>query len=301
MYDVIIIGAGPAGLTSAIFCARANKNVLVLEAKTYGGQILSATKIDNYPGMPHTNGVEFSTNLYNQVIDSGVKIVFEKAIRMDNSSSEKIVFTENNEYKGKSIIIATGSDKKKLGVAGEEKLLGKGISYCATCDGMFFKEKNVAVVGGGDTALKDVEYLSDICSNVYLIHRRNEFRGGEHLVSILQRKSNVNFILNSTIAKINGEDLLESIDIQNNDGTITNLEVNGLFIAIGQVPETGNLVMDLEKNNFGYIIAGEDMKTNIEGVFVAGDVREKKLRQLTTAVGDGSLAAIMACNFINGK
>ena len=301
MYDIIIIGAGPAGLTSAIFGARANKKILVLETKTYGGQIINATKIDNYPGMPHTNGVEFATNLYNQAKDSGVDIIFEKAIKMENTSDIKTVFTTNNEYKCKSIIIATGADKRKLGIDGEERLIGKGISYCATCDGMFFKDKIVAVAGGGDAALKDAEYLSDICSTVYLIHRRDEFRGSEQLVSSLREKSNIKFILNTNVISIDGDEKLESIDVKNLSGEIKKIQLDALFIAIGQVPETSNLVIELEKNNLGYIIAGEDTKTNIEGVFVAGDVREKKLRQLTTAVSDGSLAAVMACNYINGK
>ena len=301
MYDIIIIGAGPAGLTAAIYGARANKKVLVLEAKTYGGQIITTSKIDNYPGMPHTNGIEFATNLYNQAKELGAEIKFEKVINIDTTDKVKKVVTISAEYQCKAIILATGADKRKLGVDREEEMLGKGVSYCATCDGMFFKEKNVAVVGGGEAALAEVDYLSNICSKVYLIHRRNEFRGSEKLVDELSKKSNIEFVLNSNVIKLNGEKLIESIDVKNFEGKIINLPVSALFIAVGQVPETGNLVANFEKNNLGYIIAGEDTKTNVDGVFVAGDVREKKLRQLTTAVSDGSMAAVMACNYINGK
>lgn len=301
MYDIIIIGAGPAGLTAAIYGTRANKKVLVLEAKSYGGQIINASKIDNYPGISHISGIDFATNLYNQVKELGAEIIFEKAINIDYSNNNKKVITNRNEYFGKSIIIATGADKRKLGLNNEDELIGKGISYCATCDGIFFKGKDVAIVGGGDAALSDAEYLSNICSKVYLIHRREDFRGNERTVIDLKNKKNVVFILNSTITQINGFTLLESIDVKDKVGVLKNIPVSALFIAIGQVPETSNIVEKLEKNDLGYIIANEDTKTNIEGVFVAGDVRQKNLRQLTTAVSDGSQAAVMACNYIKSK
>ena len=299
MYDIVIIGAGPAGLTAAIYGVRANKKVLVLEAKTYGGQIINTSKIDNYPGMPHTNGIEFATNLYNQAIELGAEVKFEKAISYELNEDSKKVITTNNEYKCKSIIIATGADKRKLGIEREEELIGKGVSYCATCDGMFFRNKDVAVVGGGDAALGEAEYLSNICNKVYLIHRRDEFRGSERKAEEIKEKNNIEFILNSNVTKLIGDNVLESIEVTDKDKKVTTLNVSGLFIAVGQVPETTNLVANLEKNSAGYIIAGEDTKTNVEGIFVAGDVREKTLRQLTTAVGDGSQAAVMACNYIN--
>lgn len=301
MYDIIVIGAGPAGLTAAIYGTRANKKVLVLEAKTYGGQIINAARIDNYPGIPHVSGVDFATVLYNQAKDLGAEIKFEKAINMDVSNIRKKVFTTNDEYECKSIIIATGVDKRKLGLEREDEFLGKGVSYCATCDGMFFKGKTVAVVGGGEAALSEVDYLSNICDKVYLIHRRDEFRGSEKMLNSLKEKENVKFVLNANVVKLNGDKYLESIDIKDNDGIIRNLQISALFIAVGQVPETNNLVLNLNKNSLGYIIANEDTLTNIDGVFVAGDVRQKKLRQLTTAVSDGSEAAVMACNYINSK
>lgn len=299
MYDIIIIGAGPAGLTSAIYGTRANKKVLVLEAKTYGGQIINTSHIDNYPGMPHTNGIEFATNLYNQAKELGADIKFEKAINIETETKIKKVITNKDEYECKAIIIATGADKRKLGVDREDELSGKGVSYCATCDGMFFKNKIVSVVGGGDAALGEAEYLSDICSKVYLIHRRDEFRGNEKQAENLKKKRNVEFILNSNVIKLNGDKVLEGIEVKNKNGEIKELDVSALFIAVGQVPETTNLVANIDKNSSGYIMAGEDTKTNLDGVFVAGDVRIKNLRQLTTAVSDGSQAAVMACNYIN--
>ena len=299
MYDIIVIGAGPAGLTASIYGTRANKKVLVLEAKTYGGQIINASKIDNYPGMPHVNGIDFATSLYNQAIELGAIVKFEKVVDLSITDTEKKVITNNNEYSAKSIIIATGADKRKLGIEREEELTGKGVSYCATCDGMFFKGKDVAVVGGGDAALKDVEYLSDICNKVYLIHRREEFRGSEKEVIELKNRNNVEFILNTVVTKLNGVDLLDSIELKDNLGNIKTININGLFIAVGQVPETSNIVNNINVNDSGYIIANEDTKTNIEGIFVAGDVRTKSLRQLATAISDGAQAAVMACNYVN--
>ena len=301
MYDIIIIGAGPAGLTSAIYGTRANKKVLVLEAKTYGGQIITTPHIDNYPGIPHTNGIDFATNLYNQAKELGAEIKFEKAININTDNKIKKVITNKNEYECKSIIIATGVDKRKLGIDREEELLGKGISYCATCDGMFFKDKDVAVVGGGDAALEEAEYLSDICNKVYLIHRRDEFRGNESQSERLKSINNVEFILNSNVTKLIGEEKLESIEVTNKEKDKKILNVSALFIAVGQIPETSNLVAKIDKDDAGYILASEDTKTNLEGVFVAGDVRVKMLRQLTTAVSDGSQAAVMACNYINSN
>ena len=301
MYDIIVIGAGPAGLTSAIYATRANKKVLVLEAKTYGGQIISTSRIDNYPGMPHVSGVEFATSLYNQTIELGAEIKFEKAINIEDEGITKKVITSDNVYECKAIILATGADKRKLGIEKEEELVGKGVSYCATCDGMFFKNKDVAVVGGGSAALGEAEYLSNICNKVYLIHRRNEFRGEERQVDILKEKNNIEFVLNSNVTKLNGDNFLESIDVTDNLGNILNFKVSGLFIAVGQVPETSNLMLKINTNEKGYVTALEDTKTNIEGIFVAGDIREKKLRQLTTAVGDGAQAAVMAINYINSQ
>ncbi len=298
MYDIIIIGAGPAGLTAAIYGVRAGKKVLVLEAKSYGGQIINVLKIDNYPALPHVSGVEYATTLYEQALELGAEIKFEKAIDMLIEDNKKIITTTKEKYEAKAVIIATGNDKRKLRLENEEKLEGKGISYCATCDGMFYKDKDVAVVGGGDTALDDAMYLSDIVNKVYLIHRREEFRGIENVLEELKKKNNVEIITNTYVTKLIGEENLEAIETMNNEGNANRIEVSGLFVAIGQVPETGNLIKEINTNSQGYVEAGEDTKTNIEGVFVAGDVRTKELRQLTTAAADGSMAAVNACKYI---
>ena len=298
MYDIIIIGAGPAGLTAAIYGVRAGKKVLVLEAKSYGGQIINVLKIDNYPALPHVSGVEYATTLYEQALELGAEIKFEKAIDMLIEDNKKIITTTKEKYEAKAVIIATGNDKRKLRLENEEKLEGKGISYCATCDGMFYKDKDVAVVGGGDTALDDAMYLSDIVNKVYLIHRREEFRGIENVLEELKKKNNVEIITNTYVTKLIGAENLEAIETMNNEGNANRIEVSGLFVAIGQVPETGYLPKEINTNSQRYVEAGEDTKTNIEGVFVAGDVRTKELRQLTTAAADGSMAAVNACKYI---
>ena len=291
MYDIIIIGAGPAGLTAALYALRSNKKVLVLEAKCYGGQIVNASKIENYPGIPIISGFEFATTLYNQVKNLGAEIKFETVIRIDR---EKNVITGKNKYQGKAIILATGAEKKKLGIIDESKFIGAGISYCATCDGNFFKNKIVAVVGGGNTALEDAFYLSNLASKVYIIHRRDEFRGEERLVNELKECENVEFILNSNIVKLNGDSKLESIDIKDNNENITRINLNGLFIAVGQEPKNQIFANMINLDENGYIKSNDGVHTNVEGIYVAGDARVKTLRQLTTAVGDGAIAATTA-------
>ena len=301
MYDVIIVGAGPAGLTSAIYTRRANKKTLVLEASNYGGQIINTLDIENYPASSHISGYDFATKLYNQAKELGTEIIFEKVIKIENHDDYKIVYTTKGEYQAKAIILATGLKNKKLGLDNENKLIGKGISYCATCDGAFYKDKDVAVQGGGNTALEDALYLSDIAKTVYLIHRRDEFRADEILVNKLKEKENVIFILNSTVTKLNANERLESIEITNNDGTIKTLEVSGLFVAIGRIPENENFKNIINIDNEGYIVAGEDCHTNTHGIYVAGDNRVKVIRQLVTATSDGAIAAIEAIKYINNK
>ncbi|MBR5369971.1 MAG: thioredoxin-disulfide reductase [Bacilli bacterium] len=291
MYDIIIIGAGPAGMTAAIYAARANKKVLVLEALNYGGEILNTLKIENYPVEENISGFDFATKLYNQIIKLGVEVKLEKVISINE---EKQVKTNENTYTSKAIIIATGLKTRKLDLPLEEELTGKGISYCATCDGAFFKNKDVAVVGGGNTALEDALYLSDICNKVYLIHRRNEFRADPITVNKVLEKDNIKVLYDSIITKINGSNYLESIEVNNEL-----LNVNGLFIAIGKIPHLDYLNNLIETNELGYIKSNELCHTNIEGIFVAGDIREKTLRQLVTATSDGAVAATEAIKYIN--
>lgn len=294
MYDIIIIGAGPAGLTSAIYARRAMKSVLVLEALSYGGQIINTLSIENYPAMPGVSGFDFATNLYNQAKDLGADIKFEKVLEIKDGSLKKVV-TSKEEYECKCVIIATGCENRKLGLPLEEELTGRGISYCATCDGNFYKGKIVAVVGGGNTALEDALYLSDIASKVYLIHRREEFRGEESTLNLLKKKDNIEFILNSNVTKLIGNEKLEKI-VVNDDKEI---EVSGLFIAVGKLPlnESFKELINLDEN--GYALASENCHTNIPGIFVAGDIREKDLRQLVTATSDGAVAVSEAIKYIN--
>ena len=291
MYDIIIIGAGPAGMTAAIYAARANKKVLVLEALSYGGEILNTLKIENYPVEENISGFDFATKLYNQVIKLGVEVKLEKVLSINENKEVK---TNENTYISKSIIIATGLNNRKLNLPLEEELIGKGISYCATCDGAFFKGKDVAVVGGGNTALEDALYLSDICNKVYLIHRRNEFRADSITIDKVLNKDNIIVMYDSIITKINGSNYLESIEVNNEL-----LKVDGLFIAIGKIPNLDYLNGLIETNEDGYIKSNELCHTNIDGIFVAGDIREKTLRQLVTATSDGAIAATEAIKYIN--
>lgn len=301
MYDIIVIGAGPAGLTAAIYARRASKNVLVLEAKSYGGQIINTLDIENYPVEEHISGFDFATKLYNQAKNLGAEIKFEKVVDINNQDNEKEVITTKNTYKTKTLIIATGSENRKLGISNEDELVGKGISYCATCDGAFYKKKTVAVVGGGNTALEDALYLSDIVEKVYLIHRRDEFRGSESTVNLLKEKNNVEFIYNSNVTKLNSNERLESIVVTDKEGIESTIKVDGLFVAVGRIPENQNFGKIINLDNSGYIISDEKCNTNVEGIFVAGDNRTKEVRQLVTATSDGAVAATAAIKYINEK
>ena len=298
MYDVVIIGAGPAGLTAAIYTRRAAKKVLVLEAKVYGGQIVNALDIENYPAEEHISGYDFATKLYNQAKNLGAEIVFEKVISIEANGKQKKVITTDNVYEAGSVIIATGSENKKLGLPNEDQLIGKGISYCATCDGAFYKNKKVAVVGGGNTALEDALYLADVAEKVYLIHRRSEFRGEDSTVSRLKGKENIQFVLNSNVIKLNAGNKLESIEVASTDGKVRAIEIDGLFVAIGRIPESKAFANLIKLDDAGYIEADEKCHTNVDGIFVAGDSRTKDVRQLVTAVSDGAIAATEAVKYI---
>ena len=299
MYDIIIVGAGPAGLTAAIYARRALKNVLVLEAKSYGGQIINTPDIENYPVEAHISGFDFANKLYNQAKDLGAEIKFQKVVDIKDNGNKKIVSTTKEEFECTAVILATGSENRKLGLENEDSLVGKGISYCATCDGNFYKKKDVAVVGGGNTALEDALYLSDIANIVYLIHRRDEFRGEEKTVSKLKEKKNVKFIYNSNVTKLNALEKLESIEITNKNNEISTIKVSCLFIAVGRIPENQNFAKIIDLDDNGYAIAKEDCKTKAKGIFVAGDNRVKDVRQLVTACSDGAISATEAVKYIN--
>ena len=291
MYDIVIIGAGPAGMTAALYAVRANKKVLVLEKLSYGGQIINTPRIENYPIEENISGYDFSTKLYNQIINLGVEVKQENVLSINENKEIK---TDKSSYSAKAIIIATGLQNRKLDLPLENELIGKGISYCATCDGSFYKDKDVAVVGGGNTALEDALYLSNICNKIYLIHRRDTFRADAITVDKVLKKDNIEILYNSNITKINGTNHLESIEVNNNI-----LNIDGLFIAIGQIPNINYLNNIVETDDYGYIKSDESCHTNIDGIFVAGDIRNKSIRQLVTATSDGAIAATEAIKYIN--
>ncbi len=300
MYDVIIVGAGPAGMTAGIYASEARKKVLMFEMERYGGQIVNADKVKNYPGFTEISGYDLATLLYNQVKNLDIEVKFEEVIKIEDNKDYKEITTNKGNYKAKSVIIAAGAKARRLGIENEENLIGKGISYCATCDGMFFKDKIVAINGGGNTAIDDALYLSNICKKVYLIYRKKDFKIDNVNLSILKKKDNVEFIMNSTIVDIIGKEKLEKIVIKNNDNDKNEeMNVDGLFIAIGYIPVSNMCENLIDIDEKGYILSTEECKTNIDGIFVAGDIRKKEIRQLTTACSDGTVAALNACKYLN--
>ena len=299
MYDIIVVGGGPAGLTAAIYARRASKSVLVLEAKGCGGQIVNTPDIENYPVEAHISGFDFAARLTEQTKALGAEIVFEKAVGLRDAGGYKVVETTKNSYEARAVILATGSENRKLGLPCEEELTGRGVSYCATCDGNFFRKRIVAVVGGGNTALEDALYLSDLAAKVYLIHRRDSFRGEEATADRLRAKENVEFLLNSTVTALKGEGRLTAIEVTNKEGGKTEVPVNGLFVAVGRVPENQNFAPLLDLDDAGYVLAGENCRTKTPGVFVAGDNRRKDVRQLVTATADGAVSATEAVKFLS--
>ena len=297
MYDCIIIGAGPAGLTSAIYLRRANKSVLVLENKGYGGQIANADKVENYPGIEKISGYELAENLYNQAKNMGAEIKFET---VESVGENKTVKTNNGTYQGKTVIIANGAAKRKLNLKKESDFIGKGVSYCATCDGNFFKGKTVTVVGGGNSALEDALYLSNVANKVYVVHQFDEFNAEEKYREDLSQKNNVSFLMESTVTAINGEKKLETVTVRHRNGETKEINTDGLFIAIGQEPKNQVFSNVVNLNEAGYIKCENNVYTKTDGIFAAGDTCEKDLRQLTTAVSDGSLAATAALKNMKG-
>lgn len=300
MYDIIIIGAGTAGLTAAIYAKRAGKNVLIYEGETYGGQIMTTPEIENYPGFKKISGYEFATNLYEQAIALGATFEYDQVTSISGDINSG--FTVTSEFatnQAKTIILATGAKNRHLGLVNEEKFTGRGLSYCATCDGAFFKGKTVAVNGGGNTAFEDAIYLSNLCEKVYLIHRREGFRAEQALIDKAKATSNIEILTNRVISNLNGVDELESVVLESTtDEPAAELVINGLFVAIGQTPSSSFLKGIVELDPSGYIVAGEDCKTSVEGIFAAGDGRTKALRQLTTAASDGAISAVNACQLL---
>ena len=299
MYDIVIIGAGPAGLSAAIYARRAAKTVLLLEANSYGGQIVNTPDIENYPVEEHISGFEFAMKLYTQATNLGAQLKFERALSIESEGDKKVVKTAKGAYVAQAVIIATGAENRKLGVEREDDMVGKGVSYCATCDGAFYRNKAVAVVGGGNTAIDDAVYLADIAADVYLIHRREEFRADSATVQKLKEKENVHFVLNSTVSALVIENKVVGVEVSDKEGNVQTLAVEALFIAVGRIPENQAFADVIALDAEGYARAGEDCATAAAGIFVAGDNRTKEVRQLVTATADGAVAATNAVKYMN--
>ena len=295
-YDIVVVGAGPAGLTAALYGLRAGKSVLVLEGKAYGGQIVNAKEVENYPGAPSISGRDLSKNMLQQVKQLGGETKLEKVISLKNEGEQKNITTDmDEEYHAKAVIIATGAASRKLGLSNEEEYVGRGVSYCATCDGNFYRDKVVAVIGGGNTALMDAIYLASLAKKVYLIHRRGEFRAEQKYIEDAKKLSNVEFILNAVPTELGGEEKLSSITIEDKTSSEKKLlEVDGVFVAVGHEPQNQVFADVISLDELGYIQTDDGVHTNVPGVYVAGDARAKELKQLTTAVSDGAIAATTA-------
>ena len=304
MYDTVIVGAGIAGLTAAIYLRRAGKSVLVLEGNVPGGQIINTLSIENWPGDMGVSGVELMQKIQKQAMELGAEVEMEEVLKIEKDADGFKVVTEDDKYTVGAVVLAVGAENRKLGLSREDELTGRGVSYCATCDGAFYKGKSVAVIGGGNTALDDALYLSDLATKVYLVHRRDKLRGDEKTVDKLRAKDNVEFLLGYVPEELVGDEQIAGANLVPR-GTVASvtepleLEVEGVFVAIGQVPATDKDAELVDLDEHGYIVAGEDCATSCPGVFVAGDCRTKSVRQLVTAAGGGSVAAEAAFGFLN--
>ena len=299
MYDIIIIGGGPAGLTAATYARRAGKSVLVIEKNAFGGQITWSPKVENFPGFVSVSGVELGDKLLEQAMEQGAEVELEEVETLTvNGGVKRVRCVSGAEFEARAVIIATGARPRMLGLPHEQELIGNGVCFCAVCDGAFYKGQDVAVNGGGNSALQDALLLSETCRKVYLIHRRDSFRGEAKLVDALKAKDNVEFILGARITELVGEDELCGLKLDCN-GETRNIDVTGLFVAIGHAPDNGKFSNLIALTESGYADSGEDCLTVTPGVFTAGDCRRKSVHQLTTAVADGSVAALAACAYLD--
>ena len=302
LYDIIIVGGGPAGLTAAIYGARAGKRVLLLERESIGGQIVYSPQVENYPGLPHVSGADLAAKLYEQVEALGVEIVSEEVTGVQREPDGAFLLTTDyGTHRGSTVILATGVQHRRLGLPGEEELVGAGVSYCAVCDGAFYTGRDVAVVGGGDTALQDALFLSGVCRSVTVVVRRDRWRGEAALARQLEARENVSVLFEHrpvAYATENGE--LRGLVIEGAEGQRT-LPVEGVFLAVGQEPCSAAFAGLAEVDAAGYFVAGERCRTAVPGLYTAGDCRTKEIRQLTTAVGDGAVAALAACGDLDAR
>ncbi|MBR0354736.1 MAG: FAD-dependent oxidoreductase [Oscillospiraceae bacterium] len=299
MHDIIIIGGGPAGLTAATYACRAGKSVLVIEKNAFGGQITWSPKVENFPGFVSVSGVELGDRLLEQAMSQGAEVELEEAVSVERDRAGFTVVCESGaRFEGRALILATGAKPRTLGVAREEELVGGGVCYCAVCDGAFYAGKPVAVCGGGNSALQDALLLSESCSRVWLIHRRESFRGEQKLVEALEQRENVTFVMNAAVTELLGAEELSGLVVEQ-EGVRREIPVEGLFVAIGHQPDNGAFASLLRLDPAGYADSGEDCLTETPGVFVAGDCRKKSVRQLTTAAADGAVAALAAVKWLS--
>ena len=300
MYDIIIVGAGPAGLTAAIYARRADKKVLILERGTFGGQITYSPKIENYPGFNQISGNELAEKLVEQAISLGAEIEMTEVTGVVDNNGVFSVSCEDGDYIAKSVIIATGSKHRQLGLDREEEFIGNGISFCAVCDGAFYAGKTVAVIGGGNSALVEAVMLAETCEKLYIVQNLDFLTGEEKLANILKNKANVEIIYGTVVEALIGSEELDAIILKNEKtGDKTRLDIDGMFIAIGQVPENDIFADVTEINDRGYIVSDEACLTKTAGLFVAGDCRTKTIRQISTACSDGAIAALAAIRYLD--
>lgn len=297
MYDIIVVGAGPAGLTAAVYGLRAGKTVLILEKGAFGGQVTFSPKIENYPGMTQVSGTELADKMVEQALFQGADVEVEEVLEIKNDGDFKTVVTDMGEHQAKAVIIATGAAHRRLGVPGEDKFIGEGISFCAVCDGAFYTDKEVAVIGGGNSALQEALSLSEICKKVTIVQNLAFLTGEGRLAELVEKKENIEVILSHTVEKVLGEDTFEGIVIKSENGE-RELRVDGMFVAIGLAPATKPFENVIALDKWGYITADESCTTDTDGIFVAGDCRTKAIRQISTAASDGAVAALAAVKYI---
>ena len=298
MYDIAVIGAGPSGLTAAVYASRAGKKVLIIESSSIGGQIASSPKVENFPTYKSISGMELGDKLFEQATSLGAELELAEIIDVKKTDRGFELIHSGGKFVAKSVIIATGAKHRTLGLDREEEFVGNGVGYCVVCDGEFYRGKDVAIVGGGNTALQSAIYLSNICRRVIILQNLAFLTGEKMYIDQLKTKKNVLTVLSTVVTKLNGSDKLESVEIETS-GKKQTLKLDGLFINIGQKPETNAFKNVCDINEYGYIVADESCTTKTSGLFVAGDCRTKRIRQLTTAVGDGSIAAISACSYVD--
>ena len=303
MLDVMIIGGGPAGMTAGLYASRMGLKAAIFEKLFVGGQASTTNIIENYPGFAHgIGGPELMMEFQQQAEQAGCEVRYDDVLQLELDGDIKTAKTASGDIQARTVILCMGAQARKLGVPGEDRLRGRGVSYCATCDGAFYRGKRVAVVGGGNTAAEDALYLSQLCERVYLIHRRDSLRADAALAGRIKEKSNIEIIWDSVVTQLNGADILETVALHNvKTGLDTTVAVSGVFVAVGQVPGSELVRGKVDLDPAGYIIAGEDTQTSLPGVYAAGDIRTKPLRQVVTAAADGAVAAAAAGKYLQMK